>query len=70
MLLVKAGEDVRLDQRVEELFEIMNRILKSDSECSKKQLEIKRFEVTPVKKMMGIFEWVDESQTLKEFLET
>lgn len=26
MLLVKGGEDVRLDQRVEELFELINRI--------------------------------------------
>lgn len=30
MMLVKAGEDVRLDQRVEELFELMNRILKNN----------------------------------------
>jgi DNA-dependent protein kinase catalytic subunit len=38
MVLIKAGEDVRLDQRIEELFEVMNRILKTNSECSKKQL--------------------------------
>jgi len=38
MLLVKGGEDVRLDQRIEELFELVNRILKSDPLCSKKNL--------------------------------
>jgi hypothetical protein len=32
-------------------------------------LEIKRFEVVPMKKMFGVFEWVDESQTLRSFLE-
>lgn len=37
----------------------MNRALKGHSECSKKQLQIKRFEVTPIRKMMGVFEWVD-----------
>jgi phosphatidylinositol kinase/protein kinase (PI-3 family) len=37
----------------------MNRILKTNSDCSKKQLQIRRFEVTPIKKMMGIFEWVN-----------
>lgn len=59
MLLLKGGEDVRLDQRIEELFDIMNKILKDESECSKKQLSIHRFEVIPIKKMMGIFEWID-----------
>lgn len=43
MLLVKSGEDVRLDQRIEEIFDIMNKILKESSECSKKQLKIHRF---------------------------
>jgi len=32
-------------------------------------LEIKRFEVVPMKKMFGVLEWVDESQTLRSFLE-
>jgi DNA-dependent protein kinase catalytic subunit len=59
MFLVKGGEDVRLDQRVEELFNIINKVLRNDSECAKKKLEIKRFEVIPIKKMLGIFEWVD-----------
>lgn len=48
----------------------MNRIMKNHAECSRKQLNVKRFEVTPIRKMMGVFEWVDESQTLKDFLET
>lgn len=69
MFLVKGGEDVRLDQRIEEMFNIMNKILKNDTECAKKKLEIKRFEVIPIKKMLGIFEWIDDTQTLKDVLE-
>ena len=68
MLLVKAGEDIRLDQRIEELFDILNRIMKENSYCERKQLKIPRFEVTPMKKMLGVFEWIDQSQTLKDFL--
>jgi DNA-dependent protein kinase catalytic subunit len=43
MFLVKGGEDVRLDQRIEELFNLVNRVLKDDPQCSKRALEIKRF---------------------------
>ncbi len=31
MFLIKGGEDVRLDQRIEEMFNIMNKILRNDS---------------------------------------
>ena len=43
MLLVKGGEDVRLDQRVEELFDLVNRIFAHHPETNKKQLTISRF---------------------------
>lgn len=46
----------------------MNKIFKNNPECAKRKLEIKRFEVIPIKKMLGIFEWIDETQTLKEVL--
>jgi len=55
MLLVKGGEDVRLDQRVEELFELVNRIFMNHPETNKKQLSISRFEVIPMKPMFGVF---------------
>ena len=70
MLLVKGGEDVRLDQRVEELFELVNRSFQQFPETNKRQLKISRFEVIPMKPMFGVFEWVDKSQTLRSFLET
>lgn len=38
MFLVKGGEDVRLDQRIEEMFNIMNKLLKNETECAKKKL--------------------------------
>lgn len=32
MFLVKGGEDIRLDQRIEHLFELFNRILKDKTQ--------------------------------------
>ena len=68
MLLVKGGEDVRLDQRVEELFQLINQIMLHSAETNRRQLEISRFEVVPMKPMFGVFEWVDKSVTLRSFL--
>ncbi len=51
------------------MFNIMNKMLKNDAECAKKKLQIRRFEVIPIKKMLGIFEWIDDTQTLKDVLE-
>ncbi len=70
MLLVKGGEDVRLDQRVEHLFDLVNRIFSHNTETNRKQLEISRFQVVPMKPMFGVFQWVDKSKTLKTFYET
>lgn len=69
MLLVKGGEDVRLDQRVEQLFELVNRIMSHNTDTNKKQLQVSRFEVIPMRQMFGVFEWVDKSKTLRTFLE-
>jgi phosphatidylinositol kinase/protein kinase (PI-3 family) len=40
-----------------------------DTETNRKQLEISRFEVVPMKPMFGVFEWVDKSKTLRAFYE-
>ena len=39
--LVKGGEDLRLDQRIEQLFRIMNDILARDSACCRRGLGLK-----------------------------
>lgn len=35
-VLVKGGEDLRLDQRIEQIFSVMNIILLKDVECEKR----------------------------------
>ena len=46
--LVKGGEDLRQDQRVEQLFEIMNDILGQDAACSQRGLRLVTYQVIPM----------------------
>lgn len=46
--LVKGGEDLRQDQRIEQLFEVMNNILSRDAACSQRNMQIKTYQVIPV----------------------
>jgi DNA-dependent protein kinase catalytic subunit len=67
--LVKGGEDLRLDQRIEQIFGIMNDIFGKDPECSKREFNIGTFNVTPVKKGLGVMEWVKNTIPLKSVME-
>jgi DNA-dependent protein kinase catalytic subunit len=67
--LVKGGEDLRLDQRVEQLFGIMNGVFARDAECAKREFRIGTFNVIPVKKHLGIMEWVKNTVPLKSVIE-
>ncbi|CAH1273078.1 PRKDC [Branchiostoma lanceolatum] len=46
--LVKGGEDLRQDQRIQQLFDIMNDILTLDPACSQRQLRIRTYGVIPM----------------------
>jgi len=43
--LVKFGEDLRQDQRIEQLFNLMNKILDSDPTCRHRSLSIATYQV-------------------------
>ena len=52
-LLIKGGEDLRLDQRVQQLFGIMNRIFAEDPSCENRDLNLKIFKVVPITNRLG-----------------
>jgi FKBP12-rapamycin complex-associated protein len=67
--LVKGGEDLRLDERVMQLFDLINVLLathKSPSVLS--GLNIQRYSVTPISSTVGLCGWVDECDTLHELI--
>uniref|UniRef100_A0A674JBQ4 DNA-dependent protein kinase catalytic subunit n=1 Tax=Terrapene triunguis TaxID=2587831 RepID=A0A674JBQ4_9SAUR len=66
--LVKGGEDLRQDQRIEELFDVMNIILSQDAACSQRNMQIKTYKVIPMTTRLGLIEWLENTCTLKNFL--
>eukprot|EP01105_Mastigella_eilhardi_P003802 TRINITY_DN1496_c0_g1_i7.p1 TRINITY_DN1496_c0_g1~~TRINITY_DN1496_c0_g1_i7.p1 ORF type:complete len:3703 (-),score=882.72 TRINITY_DN1496_c0_g1_i7:1157-12265(-) len=67
--LVKGGEDLRLDQRVEQLFTVMNDTYTNDVACYKRRLHLGTYKVVPMTRRVGIIEWVTNTSPLKEVLE-
>ena len=43
--LVKGGEDLRQDQRIEQLFVIMNQILDQDQACAQRNMRLRTYQV-------------------------
>lgn len=68
--LVKGGEDLRTDQRVEQLFGIMNHIYKDDPGCSPLNVNIVTYQVVPLTLSLGLVEWVDDAVPLQDFVDS
>ncbi|XP_045857456.1 DNA-dependent protein kinase catalytic subunit isoform X2 [Meles meles] len=66
--LVKGGEDLRQDQRIEQLFEVMNVLLSQDAACSQRNMQLKTYHVIPMTSRLGLIEWIENTFTLKDFL--
>ncbi|XP_070783882.1 DNA-dependent protein kinase catalytic subunit [Enoplosus armatus] len=66
--LVKGGEDLRQDQRIEQLFAVMNILLSHDATCTHRGLQLRTYQVIPITTRIGLIEWMDNTCTLKDFL--
>lgn len=62
--LLKGHEDLRQDERVMQLFGLVNTLLSIDSECYKRRLDIRRFPVIPLSPNTGMLGWVENTDTL------
>ncbi|KAF9360792.1 hypothetical protein BGX26_007743 [Mortierella sp. AD094] len=69
LFLVKGGEDLRLDQRIQQLFSLMNDIMKKDPQCSQQNISIGTYKVIPMSGSLGILEWVDNTKPLRHCIE-
>jgi DNA-dependent protein kinase catalytic subunit len=68
--LVKGGEDLRLDQRIEQLFAVMNQVFAVDGACRARGLRNRVYAVVPMTTDVGLLEWVDNTEPLKGMLES
>lgn len=62
--LLKGHEDIRQDERVMQLFGLVNTLLSVDSESFKRHLNIQRYPVIPLSPNSGLLGWVPDSDTL------
>eukprot|EP00752_Nemacystus_decipiens_P003549 g3275.t1 len=69
VFLVKGGEDLRVDQRVEQLFEVMNAVIETSASCRRARLSNKTYKVIPVTPDIGLIEWVQNTRALKSVIE-
>lgn len=65
--LLKGGEDLRLDERIEQVFTLTNGFL-ANSGKSKRGLEISTYSVVPLSYRSGIIEWVQGTETFKSLV--
>nr|CAB3231039.1 DNA-dependent protein kinase catalytic subunit-like [Phallusia mammillata] len=56
--LVKGGEDLRQDQRIEQIFVSINDIFNDNSACRDRNFSIVTYQVIPINAKVGLIEWV------------
>ncbi|KAG1057434.1 hypothetical protein G6F43_000742 [Rhizopus delemar] len=62
--LLKGHEDLRQDERVMQLFGLVNTLLTNDAETFKRHLNIQRFPAVPLSPNSGLIGWVNDTDTL------
>lgn len=62
--LLKGHEDLRQDERVMQLFVLINALLKNDPETHKRHLSIERFSVIPLSQNTGLISWLSQCDTM------
>lgn len=66
--IVKFGEDLRQDQRIEQLFSISQNIFQKDADCVQRNLSIETYGVVPLTHYVGLIKCVSNTRLLKDFI--
>ncbi|KAG8220979.1 hypothetical protein J3R82DRAFT_2485 [Butyriboletus roseoflavus] len=64
LYILKGHEDLRQDERVMQLFSLVNTLLSVDTNSFKRRLHIQRYAVIPLAPNAGLMGWVKDSDTL------
>ncbi len=67
--LVKGGEDLRQDQRIEQLWDLMNDLLLKSTSTNARGLRLETYKVVPMSLQLGLVEWVEGTTPLKGIIE-
>ncbi|XP_050067788.1 DNA-dependent protein kinase catalytic subunit-like [Anopheles maculipalpis] len=64
--LAKFGEDLRQDQRIQQLQREITQRLRWDRHCREHQLALRTYEVVPIRPNFGLFGWLEGTIALSE----
>lgn len=64
LIFLPGHEDLRQDERVMQLFSLVNTLLSVDTDSFKRRLHIQRYAVIPLAPNAGLMGWVKDSDTL------
>eukprot|EP00092_Neocalanus_flemingeri_P036466 GFUD01039708.1.p1 GENE.GFUD01039708.1~~GFUD01039708.1.p1 ORF type:complete len:2472 (+),score=743.58 GFUD01039708.1:84-7418(+) len=66
--LVKGKDDLRQDAVMEQVFGLMNSLLKQNEETRKNKLNVRTYKVVPLSQRSGILEWCENTQPIALYL--
>ena len=66
--LLKGNEDLRLDQRIMQFFELINSLLLSDKATQKMKTTIIKYAITPLSETCGLISWVNGADTMHKLI--
>ncbi|KAL5560921.1 hypothetical protein UlMin_030668 [Ulmus minor] len=66
--LLKGHEDLRQDERVMQLFGLVNTLLENSRKTAEKDLSIKRYDVIPLSPNSGLIGWVPHCDTFHQLI--
>ena len=67
--LCKTKDEPRKDMRLLELCAMVNTLFKTDVECNRKRLNMKRYQITPLSEDSGMIEWMLGVKPLRHIVE-
>jgi FKBP12-rapamycin complex-associated protein len=67
VFLLKGHEDLRQDERVMQLFGLVNALLIRDPQTKKYDLKIQRYAISPLSHNCGLVGWVPNTETLHSY---
>ncbi|XP_041351980.1 serine-protein kinase ATM-like isoform X2 [Gigantopelta aegis] len=66
--LVKGRDDLRQDAVMQQVFGMLNNLLKKNPETRKRSLRVRTYKVIPLSQRSGLLEWCEGTQPIGEYL--
>lgn len=68
--LVKFGEDLRQDERIQQLQSMMFHHLQNDKNCNQQKLSLRTYKVIPINGMCGLLSWIEKTEPLQYLIDS